>query len=442
MELTNWSGSLRFSPGQILYPETEQELISLILNATRSGQNLRVLGSRHSFSELIATSGISLSLDHYQGILSVDPEKMESVIKSGMKLNFLSQNLLKHGLMMENLGDIDVQSLAGSISTGTHGTGIKFGVLATQVNEITLITADGESLVCSESQDRDLFKAALVSLGTLGVISQIKLRLVPAYRLKLVQKIENLKECLSNLDQRLNENRNFEFFFFPYTDVVQTKSLNVTDEPADKFSINHYLNDLILENGALKILCEICRIFPNTAETINKICGWGLSDLTKVNWAHKVFTTPRHVKFNEMEYNIPREKFKDALQEVIEVIEKKKFAVCFPLECRFVKADDIWMSPAYKRDSAYIAAHMYKGMDYQKYFDTLESIFKNNQGRPHWGKMHTQTAADLSKTYPMWEQFEKLRLRLDPKGVFMSPYLKKLLSLDSGRAARSGSKAA
>ncbi|MEO5969715.1 MAG: D-arabinono-1,4-lactone oxidase [Bdellovibrionia bacterium] len=442
MELTNWSGSVRFIPSHIHRPKTQQELVEIILNAVRSNRSLRALGSRHSFSELIATSGISLSLDRYKGIVSVDTEKKEALIRSGTKLNRVSESLLHHGLMMENLGDIDVQSLAGSISTGTHGTGINFGILATQVKELALITANGESLVCSEEQNRDLFKAALVSLGTLGVIFEMKLSLVPSYRLKFVQKIESLKDCLSNLDQRLKENRNFEFFLFPYTDVVQTKALNVTDETADHFSISHHLNDLILENGVLKVLCEICRIFPHTAKAINKICGWGLSGFSKVNYAHKVFTTPRYVKFHEMEYNIPRDRFKDALLEVVEAIEKKNFAVCFPLECRFAKADDIWLSPAYKRDSAYIAAHMYKGMEYQKYFSTLESIFKNHQGRPHWGKMHTQTAEDLSKIYPMWDQFQELRLRLDPKGTFMSPYMRTLLGVDSTKHKAIVSKAA
>jgi len=428
MEFTNWSGAFRFTPETVLRPSNPQELLACVLLAARTGKSLRVMGSKHSFSELIATPDIAVSLDSYQGILSVDQSKQQATVKSGTTLHQLSADLLKVGLMMENLGDIDVQSLAGSITTGTHGTGIEFGTLATQVVGLTLITAQGDHLICSETQNGDVFKAALVSLGSLGLISDITLRLVPAYKLKFVQRIVNFKTGLTQLEQCLADNRNFEYFFFPYTDIIQTKSLNITTEPVDRFSISHYLNDLVLENGVLKLLCEWCRIFPSSARMINRICGWGLSSFTKVNWATQIYAAPRYVKFNEMEYNIPRENFKDAIQEVAAEIEKKRFEVCFPLECRFVKADDIWLSPAYQRESAYIAAHMYKGMDHRSYFAALEAIFRNHGGRPHWGKMHSQTAEELSKLYPMWDRFQKLRLELDPQGIFMSPYLQSLFN--------------
>jgi FAD-linked oxidoreductase len=387
------------------------------------------MGTRHSFSELISTTSISISLSQYQGIVSVDHDKRQATIKSGTTLRQLSAKLLKLGLMMENLGDIDAQTLGGSIITGTHGTGIAFGNLATQVVSLSLITAGGERLFCSNSQNKEIFRAALVSLGSLGFISEVTLQLVPAYKLKFVQSIEGFKDCLLRLDQRLIENRNFEYFFFPYTKITQAKSLNITDEAAEFFSISHYLNDLFLENGVLKILCEICRLFPKSSRLINQICAWGLSNFTKVNWGTKIYSSPRNVKFNEMEYSIPRVNFKDAIEEIVEEIERKKFDVCFPIECRFVKADDIWLSPAYGRESAFIAVHMYKGMEHRSYFSALEAILRNHQGRPHWGKMHTQTANELSKQYPMWDRFQKLRLELDPNGLFMSPYLSSILSL-------------
>ncbi|MDP1746945.1 MAG: D-arabinono-1,4-lactone oxidase, partial [Bacteroidota bacterium] len=220
---------------------------------------------------------------------------------------------------------------------------------------------------------------------------------------------------------------NFEFYWFPHTNGVQMKTLNITDEEPTKSSFMKYFNDMVLENGAFKVLSELCRMFPSFCKRVSKISAGAVSTGVDINYSTRIYATPRLVKFQEMEYNLPAEKAVEALNEMRDCINAANFKVHFPIEVRFVKADDMYLSPAYQRDSVYIAVHMYKGMEYKTYFDAMETIFKKYNGRPHWGKMHTRTAKELSQLYPMWNKFQEIRNELDPKGLFMNDYLKKLM---------------
>jgi FAD-linked oxidoreductase len=424
---SNWSGSVQCTPKEIQKPASQEELQTIIRNCVEQKSTIRMVGSGHSFTGLVGTQGTIISLDLLQGLENVDAESKVATVLAGTKLKSLGELLLSNNLAQKNLGDIDVQSIAGAASTGTHGTGVTLGSVSTQILEITLITAKGEILVCSENQNKDIFKAAQVSLGTLGIITKIKLQLVPAYKLKYVKGKTRLDDCLNNLEKYKNENRNFEFYWFPHTNTIQTKTLNITDEEPMKSSFMKYFNDMVLENGAFKVLSELCRMFPSLCKRVSKISAAAVSTGVDINYSTKIYATPRLVKFQEMEYNLPAEKAVEALNEMRECINAANFKVHFPIEVRFVKADDMYLSPAYQRDSVYIAVHMYKGMEYKTYFDAMEDIFKKHNGRPHWGKMHTRTAKELSQLYPMWNKFQEIRNQLDPNGLFMNDYLKKLM---------------
>ncbi len=423
---SNWSGSVRSTPRQVVKPVNIDELAYLMKMYGRDERHVRVVGAGHSFTPIAQTNDILMSLENLQGVTGVNAEQGTVTIRGGTWLKNLGDNLFKRGLAQENLGDINVQSIAGAISTGTHGTGIAYGSLATQVEGFTLITADGERLACSAEHNPDIFKAAQVSLGTLGIIADVTLRVVPAKRLHFKSHRESLEQCITNVERYKQENDHFEFYWFPYTKWVQTKFLNQTIEPASKSSLWGNFNKIVLENGVYWLLSELNRMQPKLSQTIGNISAQGIAPVDEVNYSHLLFSTPRVVRFQEMEYNIPAEHFSSVLAEIEACVERKRFEVHFPVECRFVHADDIWLSPAYQRESAYIAVHMYQGMPYKAYFEAIEAIFRHYEGRPHWGKMHTQTAHNLEKLYPRWHDFRRVRASLDSKGIFLNDYLRML----------------
>ncbi len=427
----NWSGSVRAAPRTLALPRGLDELAALVADCARAGRHARVVGDGHSFTPLVQTDDLLISLDRMQGVASVDAERGAVRVWGGTRLKRLGDELLAHGLAQENLGDIDVQSIAGAISTGTHGTGIRFGTLATQVAGLTLVTASGDVIECSETHNPDIFKAAQVSLGALGVIAAVTLRVVPAKRLRFVSRRERVDDYLANLERYKRDNSHFEFFWMPYTPWAQAKFLNETDEPPSKSNIFGTLNKLLLENGLYWALSELCRLAPPASRTVSRVSAWGIASVTETDYSHRLFATPRLVKFQEMEYNIPAEQFPAVLAEIRACLARERFNVHFPIECRFVRGDDIWLSPAYQRDSAYIAVHMYRGMPYERYFRAVEEIYQRYDGRPHWGKMHTLDAATLAARYPRWHDFRRVRAALDPGGVFLNDYLRRLLDADS-----------
>ena len=436
---SNWSGSVKSMPRQIVKPRNIDELARLVRDYGRDGRHVRVAGAGHSFTPLVQSDDVLMSLDEMQGIENVDTTSGRAIVLGGTRLKKLGETLFEHGMAQENLGDIDVQSISGAISTGTHGTGVRFGSLSTQVESFTLVTASGEILECSPERNADIFKAAQVSLGTLGIIAKATLRVVPAKRLHYQGYRKKLNDCLANLEQYKQENSHFEFFWFPYTDGVQAKFLNESTDPASKSSLWGTFNKIVLENGVYWVLSESCRLVPRLCKTVCRISAQSIANVDEIDYSHRLFTTPRLVRFQEMEYNIPAEHLSSVVNEIRECIESYQFRVHFPVECRFVHADDIWLSPAYQRDSAYVAVHMYRGMPYRSYFHHIEEIFKRYQGRPHWGKMHTRTAEELSALYPRWHDFQRIRTTLDPQGMFLNGYLHALFGFDTPEATEPSS---
>jgi len=401
-----------------------EELKSTVRTAVAAGQTLRVVGSGHSFVPLVETGGALVSLRNMSGLASVEDGVAD--VWAGTDLKTLGELLSASGHGMLNLGDINKQSLAGAVGTGTHGTGIGLGSISTQVRGMTLMMPDGEAVECSAAQEPDLFAAARVALGSLGVMARIKIGVVPAYRLQLVKQTMDLDACLEAAPALARDNRHFEFYWFPHTRKTVAKLMNQTQAPVSNQGLTSAM-ELALENGVFGLLSRLVRAKPERAPGVARLIGRLVGDKAPVMVAdcHRAFATERLVRFNEMEYELPAERGPEALRELAAYIEKNKVLVHFPVEYRYVQGDDIWLSPFYGRDSASISVHQYVGMEHEPYFRAAEAIFLNHGGRPHWGKMHNLGARQLAGLYPRWDDFMALRSRIDPAGVFINPLLKR-----------------
>jgi FAD-linked oxidoreductase len=425
--MKNWSGNVRWEPNKIFHPSGEEEIAEIVKVARQQGRKVRIMGSGHSFTSLCKTDDFLITLDHFQGIIHIDKDKKLARVKAGTKLKTLNLLLDQQGLGLENLGDIDEQSIAGAISTGTHGTGASFGNLCTQLRALRFINGLGQVVSCSEQENPQLFKAAVLSLGALGIITEVTLQCVPAYNLALHIRKKGLEAVLANYKGYNAANRHFEFYWFPHTPYVLTKELNQSNK-TDKDTFGDYLQEVVLENYALKALCELSYRLPSLSRAISRLAAITVSDYHKSKRSYKVFSTYRIVRFNEMEYNVPVEAYPEVMKEVTQWINRHHHHVMFPVENRFVKGDDIFLSPAYQRDSAYIAIHAYHKKNYHAYFGAVEDIFKAYGGRPHWGKIHTLKKAELEKLYPEFDAFRHIRAAQDPHDVFLNPYLQTIFS--------------
>jgi L-gulonolactone oxidase len=329
---------------------------------------------------------------------------------------------------MENLGDIDVQSVAGAISTATHGTGARLRNISSQVTELTLVLADGSTLVCSEDHEPEVFRAARVGLGSLGALAEVTLRCVPSFTLRGVDEPAPLAEVLSSFEERALANDHFEFFVFPHAEVALTRTNNRAAEPArPRGGASAYANDVVLRNHAFGAVCRLGRRFPSRIPQLNRLVTKLAGSSTRVERSASIFASPRLVRFTEMEYAVPRERTAQAVAEILTLIDREGFEVPFPIEVRTVAGDDAMLSTAAGRDSGFVAVHMFEGMEWEPYFRAVEALMDGFGGRPHWGKRHFQTAASLSGRYPDWDAFQRVRARLDPNGVFSNDWTERVL---------------
>jgi FAD-linked oxidoreductase len=425
----NWSGYVVCPSAQVSTPGSEAELTDVVRRAARTGQSIRVAGGGHSFSPLVATDGIILSLDRLQGVIDIDARSRTARIQAGTRLWALGAPLAAGGFAMENLGDISVQSVAGATSTATHGTGATLGNLATQICGLKFLTADGDEISASPTENPELFAGGRVALGSLGVLTEIILRLVPSFRLKLERGKRNFEECLAQTASLIANNRSFEFYWLPHTDTVLTKTWNITDEPADTLGWQRYVSEVLLENAVFGLLCRLGKAMPSLCPSISRGCAALASAGTQIDASYSSLATVRQVRFNEMEWSLPANRGAEALREIRAFISRREFPLMFPLEYRWVQGDDIWLSPNYGRDSVHISVHQYRGMPFARYFDGVQAICLNHGGRPHWGKCHSLAAPQLSTLYPRWNEFLALRERMDPAGRFLTPYLRTLFGL-------------
>ena len=421
-------GNIQDTPKEYITPNSIEEIIAIVKNAKKNQRKIRVVGSGHSWSKLVPSGDILLSLNRLTGIEKIDKKKQEATVYGGTKIWALANVLFEHGWGMENFGDINRQSIAGAISTGTHGSGIEFGSLSTQVTGLEIITANGVLLECSEEKNIQLFQAARVSLGLLGIIVKVKLRIVPAHRLKLVEQKSTLDHTLNHLEEHL-QNRHFEFYWFPGTKFTYLKTMNTSNAPINNGGWKYKIETLFIENYLLWLMCNLVKLFPSLANRISSFSGKAVQNGVFVNYNHLMLSTPRLVTFTDMEYAFPIAQFKTVIQEIEKTIHEENLKEHFPIVCRFVKGDDIYLSHAYNQDMAYISLHNYGKRNYPEYFNKLEQIFIKHNGRPHWGKFHSLKKNALKKRYPKWDDFMEIRKQLDPDGIFVNDYLKKLLEI-------------
>jgi FAD-linked oxidoreductase len=420
--LRNWTGDLRWRPARIDHPTTHKELVAAVRSTDLP---IRVLGAGHSFTPLAATDQHAIRLDGLSGLELVDPERQEVTVWAGTRLRDLGPRLAEHGLAIENQGDIDAQALAGTLSTATHGTGARLGCIASQALGLTLVTATGDTLVLTRNHDGARFLAAAVSLGCLGVVSQVRLKVRAAYRLCDVRRTLPLDECLAQIDATAAAHRHFEFFWFPYSDLALTKTLDIVDEGSSrKDKSRAWLTNMVLDNLGLWLSCQFCRVVPKWTPALNGFCARTMDESEYLGPAHRIFPTPRLVRFHEMEYAVPAARGPDCLREIRAFIADRKLPVSFPLEYRLVAKDDLFLSPFYERDSATVSVHMFHPVAYRELFDGVEAIFQNHAGRPHWGKKHSARPPYLRGLYPHWDDFLQIRAELDPTGRFLNPHLR------------------
>lgn len=423
--LRNWTGDLRWRPARIDRPASHAALVDAV---RRTDLPIRVLGAGHSFTPLAATDGHAIQLDGWSGLESVDPGGREATVRAGTRLWDLGRRLAERGLAVENQGDIDAQALAGALSTATHGTGARLGCMASQAVGLTLVTASGDTLDLTRERDGTRFLAAAVSLGCLGVVSRVRLRVRPAYRLRDVRCTLPLDECLAQIDASAAAHRHFEFFWFPDTDLALTKTLDIADEdPARRDNPRTWLANLAMDNLGLWLACQAGRLAPSWTPALNRLCARAMNEAEYVGPAHRIFPTPRLVRFHEIEYAVPAARGPDCLREIRTCIAQRRLPVSFPIEYRLVAKDDLLLSPFHGRDSATISVPLFHPVACRDLFDAVEAIFQNHAGRPHWGKQHTAPPSYLRRLYPRWDDFLRIRAELDPAGRFLNPYVRELL---------------
>jgi L-gulono-1,4-lactone dehydrogenase len=436
MPWRNWAGDESCRPSQLRRPRSLHELEQAIEHAAERELRVRTAGAGHSFSDIACSDGLLLRLDRLANVLDVDPASGLVRVQAGISIRELSRRLDAHGLALENLGDIDVQSIAGAISTATHGTGARLRNIAAQVVELTLVLADGSTLRCSPERDAELFRAARVGLGSLGVVAELTLQCVPSFTLHAIDAPAPLAETLARFEELALGNDHFEFFVFPYADVALTRTNNRTEQaPRPRGRWSAYANDVLLTNHAFELFCRTGRRLPGLIPQINRLVTRLAGRSERVERSASIFASPRLVRFTEMEYALPRERTPEAVTRVMEMIQQRGLAVPFPIEVRTVAADDALLSTAAERDSGYVAVHMFEGMEWQPYFRAVEAIMDELGGRPHWGKRHFQTAATLRARYPEWDRFQDVRARLDPEGRFANAWTERVLG-PIGSAAR------
>ena len=419
----NWSGEQACTPAEVVRPRSTEEVAAAVRAAAEAGRVVRVVGAGHSFTDAVLTDGVLLSLDAMDRVVWADPGGRRVRVQAGIRLRALSALLAGYGLALENMGDVDAQSIAGATATGTHGSGVGLKNLSAAIEAVQLVAGDG---TVHEIDGGDALLAARVSVGALGVITEITLRCVPAYVMRGVDAPAPFEEVLERLDELADGARHFEFYAFPHSDTVLTRTNEVVTAPArPPGPLKRWAEDVLLNNHALRLGCEVAKRRPEWIPTISRTITETLGERVRIDRSDRIFVSPRYVRFTEMEQAFPREAARDAIRAVMTAI--RRFPVIFPVELRFVAGDDALLSPAGGRETVYIAVHNFVGMPWEPYFRATAAIGAEHGARPHWGKRHFHTAETLASLYPGWERFQAVRAELDPGGRFTNEYVRRVL---------------
>jgi FAD-linked oxidoreductase len=422
----NWAGNQSAQPRRVLSPRSAEEVAEAVTAAGTEGLRVRMTGSGHSFTGVAVTDGLLLRPGGLAAIRAVDEDAGLVTVEAGCPLRVLNEYLDARGLALANMGDIQEQTVAGAIQTGTHGTGRDLASIAAQVAGVEMVLADGT--ITSVPAGSDLLRAARVGLGALGVLTAVTLRVGPGFLLRAQEEPMRWAEVVARLDELTSGNEHFEFYWFPHTEGCLTKRNNRYEGKAEPLPKWRYrLDDEFLSNSLFGVTCRLGHRLPAMIPVVNGIAGRALGARGYTDAAYRVFTSPRRVRFKEQEYAIPRENLAGVLAEIRTLFARRDWRISFPIEVRVAPADDIWLSTAYGRDTAYIAIHMFHASPHENYFRDVEAVMTAVGGRPHWGKLHTRDAAYLRGVYPEFGQFAALRDTLDPQRRFGNPYLERVL---------------
>ncbi|MGW5640208.1 D-arabinono-1,4-lactone oxidase [Streptomyces sp. NPDC003832] len=424
----NWGGNVSARPAREVVPASAEELAAAVRKAAEDGLKVKAVGTGHSFTSIAATDGVLIRPQLLTGIRDIDRTAMTVTVEAGTPLKRLNVALAREGLSLTNMGDIMEQTVSGATSTGTHGTGRDSASIAAQITALELVTADGSVLTCSAEENPDVFAAARIGLGALGVVTALTFAVEPVFLLTAREEPMTFDRVTSDFDELWAENEHFEFYWFPHTGNTNTKRNNRSAGPQRPVGqAKAWFEDEFLSNGVFQAAQWVGRAVPATIPAIAQVSSKALSARTYTDIPYKVFTSPRRVRFVEMEYALPRGAVVEALRELKSMVDASDLRVSFPVEVRTAPADDIALSTASGRDSAYIAVHMAKGTPFQRYFTAAERIFTAHEGRPHWGKVHTRDAEYFAGVYPRFAEFTALRDRLDPDRLFQNDYLRRVL---------------
>ncbi|MFG3104270.1 D-arabinono-1,4-lactone oxidase [Streptomyces sp. NPDC048182] len=424
----NWGGTVAARPAREVAPTSVEELAEAVRRAAEDGLRVKAVGTGHSFTAIAATDGVLIRPQLLTGIREINRADMTVTVEAGTPLKRLNIALAREGLSLTNMGDIMEQTVSGATSTGTHGTGRESASMAAQIKGLELVTADGSLLRCSEKENPEVFAAARIGLGALGIVTAITFAVEPVFLLTAREEPMPLDRVLADFDELWAENEHFEFYWFPHTGSTNTKRNNRSAGPEQPVGrLQGWLEDEFLSNGVFQAANVLGRTVPATVPAIARLSSRALSARTYTDIPYKVFTSPRRVRFVEMEYAVPRAALVDTLRELRAMVERSGLRISFPVEVRTAPADDIALSTASGRDSAYVAVHMFRGTPYREYFTAAEQIFTAHEGRPHWGKLHTRTAEYLAGVYPRFGEFTALRDRLDPDRLFLNDHLRRVL---------------
>ena len=426
----NWARSAQVKPLRVERPRSPEGVQRAVVAAVAQGLTIKAVGAGHSFTGIAVAPGVLLELDDLQGLVSADRASGRVTLLAGTRLHRIPALLAPFGLAMENLGDIDRQSISGAISTGTHGTGAGFGGLAAQVVGATLVTAAGEFLRVDDEHNAEMLPAVALGLGALGILTEVTLQCVPAFAMEAIDEPAPLDDVLANLDHRVEASDHFEFYWFPHTDVALTKRQTRVPESTRRQPlpvIGRWIDETLLSNGVYRLVCAAGQVAPAITPPFNRLAVKLTGDRRYTELSHRVLTQSRTVRFREMEYALPADHVVPAFRAVRALIEQRGWRIEFPIEVRFAAADDRWLSTAHGRDTGYIAVHRYWRADPSEYFEAVEQIMLEHGGRPHWGKLHTLTADQLREIYPRFEDFTALRDEFDPDRRFTNRYLDRVL---------------
>ena len=426
----NWGRSVVAEPVRIAHPASVDEVVATVRDAAARGLTVKAVGAGHSFTDIAATSGVLLSLDALSGILAVDAPARRVRVAAGTRLFDLGPLLAAHGLALQNMGDIDRQSIAGATSTGTHGTGIRFGGLAAQITAATLVTGSGEVLRVSETERPELLPAVRLGLGALGILVEVELQCVDAFVLRSADKPRPFDEVLDAWPELVAAADHFEFYWWPHTDKAMTQTK--TRLPADTAfatpnPVALWAEKRLLENEALRAQQAVGHLLPAAVPALSRFATGVYGEGVRTGVSSEIYASPRLVRFRESEYAIPFDALPQALRDVRGLIERHGWRISFPVEVRAAAPDENWMSTAHGRPSAYIAVHRYYRDDPTEYFGAFDALMRTYDGRPHWGKMHFRSADDLRPAYPRFDDFLRVRDELDPDRRFANRYLDRVL---------------